>query len=91
MNATVYYEQLLHDLQDHYGVQTTKLDAQQLEGTYVATEYLLTHKAFSVAFFIDNWIIYSFLSRIRDHKPKSWYTVAKRGLSEVFHLPWGRW
>ena len=54
MNATVYYEQLLHDLQDHYGVQTTKLDAQQLEGTYVATEYLLTHKAFSVAFFIDN-------------------------------------
>lgn len=41
MNATVYYEQLLHDLQDHYGIQATKLDAQQLEGTRIATGYLV--------------------------------------------------
>lgn len=46
INSTVYYEQLLHDLQDHYGIQATKLDAQQLEGTYIATEYLVTSHHF---------------------------------------------
>lgn len=32
MNASVYYQQLLHNLQDHYGIQITKMNAQQLEG-----------------------------------------------------------
>jgi hypothetical protein len=31
MNATVYYQQLLHNLQDHYGIQVTKMNIQQLE------------------------------------------------------------